>query len=177
LNELTIQPETASSKALTIPSLPPSVLQLLDGAVIHLMEAQGLRTLENQNWVPPEITPGIRQQLTRETMPALERFLAPAQPDELALRVAALLGHYFVSGMDVRVQALIADDWIRLLEPYPMPVLGAVMDEWLRQFRQRPTIADLIQNCETLIARPALQLKLLRKLLDGPADGANWTVN
>ncbi len=116
-------------------------------------------------WKPDTVPDDIRSLIDAAVIPTFEKFLRPAPRQSLALRIATLLTHYYVPEMDPAAQLVVADDWVRLLSPYPLPVVTAVMDDWLRQYRQKPTIADLITNCETLVARPRLHLRLVKQLV------------
>ncbi|WP_085552254.1 hypothetical protein [Azospirillum agricola] len=108
-----------------------------------------------------------RERVVRTFIPALEAHLEPADGQWINGRVAALLAHYYVPDMPMALQVATLGDWITLLSRFPQWAIEAAVDEWLdRPGRQRPMPGDIADACRWRIAEPALNLRLLRKLVN-----------
>ncbi|WP_372393833.1 hypothetical protein ABMY26_00730 (plasmid) [Azospirillum sp. HJ39] len=128
-------------------------------------EFQGLS--EDTKWTPPTISAAERYRLVTSDIPALEAYLAPADRTWINGRVIALLSHYFVPDIPQQAQVAALGDWIMLLARYPQWAVQAAVVEWLdRPGRQKPMPGDIAAGCRWRVAEPALNLKLLWKLVD-----------
>lgn len=127
---------------------------------------------ENPMWAPPALTDQQRERVIGTIIPALEAFLVPADEQWINGRVATLLSHYYVPNVPMELQIAALGDWVRLLSRFPQWAVEAAVDEWLnRPGRQKPMPGDIVTACRWRIVEPALNLRLLRKLVGHPAGG------
>ncbi|QCO00513.1 hypothetical protein D3093_35295 (plasmid) [Azospirillum argentinense] len=121
---------------------------------------------EDLNWAPPLVSREEYREILASDIPALEIHLRPADGPWVNGRCAALLSHYYVPDVPFELQVAALEDWVRLLSPFPKWAIQAAVDEWLsRPGRQKPMPGDIIAACRWRVEEPALNLKLLRKLV------------
>lgn len=96
---------------------------------------------------------------------ALARYLAPGDPEAVALRLTVLLAHWRAPEMDEETGAMVAADWVRFIGRYPLFAIEAAADEWLLTEDRRPTIAGIRRICDRFTSKHAAQLRALRLLI------------
>lgn len=129
--------------------------------------------IENPTWTPPALTDQQRERVVGSFIPALEAFLVPADEQWINGRVATLLSHYYVPNVPMELQVAALGDWVRLLSRFPQWAIEAAVDEWLdRPGRQKPMPGDISAACRWRVAEPALNLRLLRRLVAAQPAGA-----
>lgn len=119
------------------------------------------------HWVPPALTASEHEYLVAQSIPHHEAYLTPAPRRWINQRVVALLSHYFVPDIPAAAQMAALADWIDILSPFPQWAVEAAVKEWLnRPGRQKPMPGDIAAGCRWRVAEPALNLKLLRKMVE-----------
>ena len=69
---------------------------------------------------------------------------SPNDPAETLERVNAVLALYFETGLAPDVKALVREEFIRALEPYPDWAVQRAFDTWARTATRRPTPGDIV---------------------------------
>lgn len=148
--------------------LPQPLLSALDAGKKNLVvDGEFNGVCEDRNWIPQDITAEQCERLRSKYVPEVEHELSPADEDWINGRVATLLVHYYVPNVPHELQVMALEDWIRILSPFPQWAIEAAVDEWLnRPGRQKPMPGDIAAGCRWRVAEPALNLKLLRKMVE-----------
>ncbi|MGY0793163.1 hypothetical protein ACW7BJ_27670 [Azospirillum argentinense] len=147
--------------------MKPQLRQTLDGGKKNsLTDGEFAGAQENKSWNPPSLNREEYDDIVGIDLPALEDYLRPANDTWIDGRIVTLLSHYYVPNVPFDVQVAAHEDWVRLLSPFPQWAIEAAVDEWLsRPGRQKPMPGDIIAACRWRVEEPALNLKLLRKLV------------
>jgi hypothetical protein len=145
-------------------SMPPSLLQLIDAGMRydHDFELAGI----DSRWKPPAVRAETLAAIISNHIPALRRYLAPATPKQISARIIAMLAHFWVGAMPTSLQTAIAADWVDALAAYPLWAIRESASSWLRSHTRKPTIADIVELCESMTRRDRLRLQLLERLVD-----------
>jgi hypothetical protein len=143
--------------------LPDSLARLVSDRV----EGVVFGRLDDPPWTPPANLRAEDRAAAREALAAFERWLAPADPQHVAARVAALLAHYWVGAMPDGLQSVIAADWIEDLAGFPAHVVDEACRRWRRSEERKPTPAQILDSCERLVAADRRVRDRLRRIAEG----------
>lgn len=126
--------------------------------------AQLVGDLGDDDWRPP---PRVPSEIAA-SLPILvrdrEQWLSITDPEELAVIVAQLMLHYRQPERPEEQNELVFGDWLDDLAEYPTAVVREATREWRWAKKFRPTIAEMRDLCEGLLAtkqRELLRLKVL----------------
>lgn len=77
--------------------------------------------------------------------------VTPVQKSWLITRIVSLLGHFHVPDIPQQAADVHVHDWIEALKEYPQWVIEEVCTTWLRNNNRKPTIFDIIKECDLQI--------------------------
>lgn len=155
----------AAARAPTRPTLTPSVASALRFATRSLYPADGpSRLVFDPLWVPPLVAPAVLREV-RQAIAAHEAYLAPVDPERLALRVAGLTEHWYVAEGDRAVQDVATLDWLDALLRFPEWAVAEACADWIGHQTRRPVPADIANRCRELTGKFSAQIIALRRLL------------
>lgn len=162
----------AASSPPTRPRLSRSVALALRFATRALFPEDGApRHVPDPEWVPPLLTSATLAE-AQAAIAALEAFLAPVDPERLALRTAATLEHWFVAETDPAVREVADLDWLQAQAPYPEWALAEAHRDCVGNQARRPVPADIAQRCAALTGEARAELAQLRRLCSPEAQAA-----
>ena len=73
-----------------------------------------------------------------------EAIRSPHDSGETLKRVNAVLGQYYDPGFDPETKALVREEFVRALQPYPMWAVHKAFDEWVRSMQRRPSPGEIV---------------------------------
>lgn len=74
----------------------------------------------------------------------LEAIRLPHDSGETLRRVNAVLGQYYDPAFDPETKALVREEFVRALMPYPMWAVHKAFDEWVRAMQRRPSPGEIV---------------------------------
>src|SRR5487761_1138446 len=159
-------PASRDANLPTRPCLTPLLLSLLQGSDRLLFpEGRVAYSVPCPRWNPPPLAEEHKAEVAA-AIAAHEAYLAPADPDWLGLRNAALVAIWYVPVLAAEL-TMIQADWQVILGRFPGWAVQAACLDWMETHRERPTLADLEQACKELTGDAAVDLFNLRRLLAG----------
>jgi hypothetical protein len=102
-----------------------------------------------------------------------DRLKRPAEPEQIAARVRALLAHYFRLDDPIDVQALVLSDWIAALDGAPLWAIEQACHAWLHDpdtARMKPLPADIRMRLPDLSGPEMPETRPRRLLLPEMSD-------
>jgi hypothetical protein len=82
-----------------------------------------------------------------EARRVMRELLRPAPEEPMAVRIMALMTHYYDPKMGESVRSVVLLDWCRMLGQYPLWAIESAVDQWLSKEHRKPTpkmILDLL---------------------------------
>lgn len=73
-----------------------------------------------------------------------EAIRSPSDPGATLKRVNAVLGQYYDPDFDPETKALVREEFVRALLPYPVWAMHKAFDEWTRTMQRRPSPAEIV---------------------------------
>lgn len=104
--------------------------------------------LKDYGWWPPHEVSRSEMEACRAVVEA--GGIVPAPRQWIAGRVATLLGHYHLSEKSETMVKHMAQDWLRILEPYPQGAIETACDEYLKTGTYPPKPADIVAACKKI---------------------------
>lgn len=74
---------------------------------------------------------------------AVVEFAPPSGRKWLADRLESFLAHYFTAAAGEKLNAMVAHDWILMLQDFPAPCIDKAVVYWLKNENRRPKIAEI----------------------------------
>src|SRR5215469_7435042 len=130
------------------PVLPPMLKRLIFSATVVVYDSNGEfeRVKLARDWKSDPLPADLREAaaLYRDEV---EEYLRPGDQDQIALRLAALRGHWNDVEDDQAVKQVIAVDWQRSIGVFPLWAVTHACEDWIDNQRRRPMIADIKKLC------------------------------
>lgn len=117
--------------------------------------------------IPLQLPAGDRATAQEALLP-YEAFLAAGNSTDIMFRLTIMLEHFYVRDIDDDTKAALMFDWIRMIDKYPLWAVQLACDGWLEMNERRPTIANIVQSCETHIRRARFEHHVLQRIAAAP---------
>ena len=148
------------------PVLPPTLRLLVSfaTAAVYGSDGQFSGVKLKGDWVPEPLPANVRE-IAADYLAVVEDYLRPGDQEQIALRLAALRGHWSDVEDDQGVKLLIATDWQRSIGLFPLWAVTQACEDWIDNQRRRPMIADIKRLCGDAVEEYVLQVDVLRKAI------------
>ncbi len=104
--------------------------------------------------------------MAREALQQYDRYLAPAERQDVSARIATLLAHYYVPDMPASLQTAVMSDWLDELSEFPAWAIQEACRDWLRNERRKPTLSEILLRCNAATHEPRIERCVLDRCLE-----------
>ena len=149
------------------PCLPPRVASALQQSARSLFpEGQDRIPAPDPNWQPPLVDAPVIEEASA-VIPAYVRYLGPITAERLSVRIAVMLASCsYVEDLEPPAQDMVLDMRRWALSPFPERAVAEAIDQWLASLGRRPTGAEIVGRCRSLVGKGQTELGCLRHLVD-----------
>lgn len=116
-------------------------------------------------WQPPPLKPET-ETLARQTLAALDAYLAPGPIAGIGARVVVMLEHFYVPDRSESMAEKVGGDWLDALAEYPVWAVDRAAKDWIATEARRPAPSAIKARCERLVKEARHERAIIAKALD-----------
>lgn len=116
-------------------------------------------------WQPPPLK-SETETLARQTLAALDAYLAPGPITETAARIVVMREHFYVPDRPESMAEKVDGDWLDALAEYPAWAVNQAAKDWIATEARRPAPSAIKARCERLVKEARHERAIIAKALD-----------